>query len=218
MGFLDRLLGRTKQASTEDPVGPIGGSMRPVSPRDLAPYISPGNPGGTYAPTPDQIPSIASQQTPQNYMGLKGSPDYMDFPQQVMWPTEVHKDVPLGGNVFKGRGVDPNWFPEDFDPQRPARTSYAFNRPWHLAPRLDGNRTYSHLSDIPVPSTEGYVGLRSAPRASMFTEPAPWGTNVIDTTRASGTPTQPGDASTPTSIVYSPSQFAGSNNRTYRLQ
>ena len=218
MGFLDRLLGRTKQPSTEDPVGPIGGSMRPVTPLDTAPYIYPGNPGGTYSPRPQDIPPIeAVQQAPINYMSVPSSPMVGDLPQRILWPTEIHSEPRLAGNVFKGRGADPNWFPEEFDPGRPARSSYSFNRPWHLAPRLDGNRTYLSASDIPVPSSEGYVGLRAAPRASMFTEPAPWGTNVIDTTRASGTPTIPGDAQTPTSIQYSPSQFAGSNNRSYRL-
>lgn len=218
MNWIDRLLGKPKTPSKEDPVGPIGGSQRPVSPTNLVPVISPGNPGGTYAPLPRDIPPLAVQTSPLNSMGIPNSPDYGNQLQRDYWPTEVHREANRMVPPAKGKGPDPNWTPEDFDPQRPSRPVYSFNRPWRLAVPLDGNRTYSELSDLPVPSVEGYVGLRAAPRASMFTEPAPWGTDVIATTRESGTPTNPGNATTPSSVVYSPSQFAGSNNRSYRLQ
>lgn len=219
MSWIDRLLGKPKVASGEDPVGPIGGSMAPVDPLVTAPYISPGNPGGTYAPLPSQIPSIDSQQSPLNSMGLPENPTYGNQLQTDYWPTEVHQELHSSVVPFKDRGADPRWNPEQFNPDGPipSHVVYSFNRPWHLAPRLDGNRTYFNASDRPVPSSEGFVGLRQPPRASMFTEPAPWGTNVIDTTVASGTPTSPGTAATPTSVSYSPSQFAGSNNRSYRL-
>jgi hypothetical protein len=219
MSWVDRLLGKPKVASGEDPVGPIGGSMAPVDPLVTAPYISPGNPGGTYAPLPNQIPSIESQQTPLMTQSVVGNAAYGNQLQRDYWPTEVHSDPLSTAPGFKDRGPDPRWNPTQFNEFGPVNGHivYSFNRPWHLAARLDGNRTYLDASDIPVPSSEGFVGLRKAPRASMFTEPAPWGTNVIDTTQASGTPTSPGNAATPTSVVYSPSQFAGSNNRSYRL-
>lgn len=220
MAWYDRLLGKPKTPSTQDPVGPIGGSMQPVDPLVTAPYISPGNPGGTYSPMPRDIQPIETvQQSPLNSMGLPENPAYGSYNQVVAWPTEVHKELHLAPAPVKGKGPNPYWTPEDGNRHDlvDGRISYTFNRPWHLAPRLDGNRTFFEASDMPVPGSEGFVGLRAAPRASMFVEPAPWGTNVIVTDAASGTPTQPGNARTPSAVSVSSSQFAGSNNRSYRL-
>jgi hypothetical protein len=226
MSWLDRLLGRPKTASTEDPVGPIGGSLAPVDPTDVAPFIHPGNPGGTWAPEPKDIPSIDSQQTPLMAQGLLPTegqnPAYMDLQQQTLWPHEVVTNTGLSPAPFRDRGPDPRWDPTAFNPgpqdgHVSGHISYSFNRPWRLSPMLDGNRTYHDAADMPVPSSEGYVGLRTAPRASMFSEPAPWSTNIVDTTSASGTPTTPGTPSQPTSIVVSSDQFPSTNNRSYRL-
>lgn len=225
MSWLDRLLGKPKTPSTTDPVGPIGGSMQPVRFDEPAPYIHPGNPGGTYAPAPGDTPSIEYQQSPLNAQGLLPTegqnPAYMDLQQQTLWPHEIPYVTPAVTTPFHGRGPDPKWTPTDFNPgpeeARHPREYRGFNRPWRLTPRLDGNRTFFESSDRPVPSSEGYVGLRQPPRASMFTEPAPWSTNVIDTTAASGTPNSPGNATTPVSINVSSPGFPATNNRSYRL-
>jgi hypothetical protein len=217
--WLDRLFAKTKKDSTVDPVGPVGGNTQPASPTETGPWVSPGNPGSTYAPTPNMIPSIDSQQTPDMYQGLPESPMVGDYPQQVLWPTEVTSYNQLSPAPFKDRGPDPRWEPEQFNPAGPVNghISYSFNRPWRLVERLDGNRTFFEASDIPVPSTEGYVGLRTAPTASMFVEPAPWATNVLTTTQASGTPTSPGTAQNPVNIEYSSAAFPSNNNGSYRL-
>lgn len=219
MTWLDRLFSKSKKDSTVDPVGPVGGNEQPASPNETGPWVSPGNPGSTYSPNVQDIPPIASQQTPEMTQGLPESPMADNYPQQVLWPQEVTSYADLAPAPFKDRGPDPRWEPEQFNPDGPVNghISYSFNRPWHLAPRLDGNRTFFEASDIPVPSSEGYVGLRAAPTASMFVEPAPWSTNVLTTTQESGTPTDPGTAQTPTNIVYSSAGFPGNNNGTYRL-
>ena len=219
MSILDRLLGKPKKASTEDPVGPIGGNQQPARVDDGGPWISPGNPGGTYAPKRTDIPTIDAQQTPELYQGLPESPMVGDYSQVVQWPTEVPGHPKLDAAPFRDRGPDPRWEPEQFNPDGPVNghISYTFNRPWHLSPRLDGNRTHQELSDHPVPSSEGYVGLRKAPSASMFVEPAPWSTNVITTTAESGTPTNPGTAITPTNVQVSPATFPSTNGGSYRL-
>lgn len=227
MSWLGRLLGKPKVPSTTDPVGPIGGSMQPVRFDEPGPWIHPGNPGGTYSPgiAPDNIQPVESQQTPLRYQGLLPTdgqnPAYMDLQQQTLWPHEVVDYQSSTPVPFRDRGPDPKWSPQNFNPgpgeAHQPRQTYSFNRPWRLNPRLDGNRTFFEASDRPVPSSEGYVGLRQPPRASMFTEPAPWSTNVIDTTAASGTPNSPGNAPNPVSITVSSDQFPPTNNRSYRL-
>jgi hypothetical protein len=216
MGWLDRLLGKPKKDPNADPVGPIGGDERPASPTQAAPYISPGDPGGTYAPHPHFIPSIESQQSLRNYEGLPTSPMVGDYPQQVLWPTEVVRYPHADRAPRRSPGADPRWDPvpnEALD----ARTIYSHNRPWNLAPRLDGNRTTFSLSDVMIPHSDGVSGVRKAPRATMFVEPAPWGTNVVDTSAASGTPFVAGDVSTPSAVRVSTADLPFTGRGTYRL-
>lgn len=214
--WLDRLLGKPQKDPNADPVGPIGGDERPASPTQAAPYIWPGNPGGTYSPNPHFIPSVDSQQTPRNTESVPGSPMVGDYPQQVLWPTEVVQYPHVDRAPRKDVGPDPRWVPvpnESLD----ARTVYSHNRPWNLAPLLDGNRTTFSLSDVQVPHSDGVSGVRKAPRATMFVEPAPWGTNVVDTTVSSGTAFVPGDVTTPSAVRVYSADLPNSNRRTYRL-
>lgn len=216
MGWLDRLLGKPQKDPNADPVGPVGGDERPASPTQAAPYISPGNPGGTYSPDRHFIPLIEEQQTPLRWEGIPQSPMVGDYPQEVLWPTEVVGYPEPDRAPRKAIGPDPRWDPVPNGPLD-ARRVYSFNRPWHLAERLDGNRTTFSLSDVQIPHSEGVSGLRKAPRATFFVEPAPWGTNVVDTTQQSGTPFQAGDAVTPSAIRMSSDALPNSSRGTYRL-
>lgn len=214
--WLDRLLGKPQKDPDADPVGPIGGDERPASPTQAAPYISPGNPGGTYSPNPHYIPSVAAQQTPLRTEGIPTSPMVGDLPQQVLWPTEVTRYPHADRAPRKEIGPDPRWTPvanETLD----ARTVYSFNRPWRLAPSLDGNRTTFSLSDVQVPHSDGVSGVRKPPRATFFVEPAPWGTNVVDTTASSGTPFTAGDVTTPQAVRVSSDLLPHTGGGTYRL-
>jgi len=215
--WLDRLLGKPKKDPNEDVVGPIGGSERPPHPLEVAPFIHPGNPGGTYSPKRADIPVVDEQQTPLMTDHIPTSPMIGNYSQTVQWPTEQTNYVHQAGGVFKDRGPDPRWTPPPNDHPVTGHISYSFNRPWRLVSRLDGNRTYLENTDRPMPSAEGYNGLRKAPRATMFTEPAPWGTNVVDTTAASGTPIMPGTSTTPVSIQSSPASLPATNRGSFRL-
>lgn len=215
--WLDRLLGKPKKDPNADVVGPIGGSERPAHPLETAPFIHPGNPGGTYSPQRSDIPTVDSQQTPLMTDHLPPSPMLGNYPQVVLWPTEQTSNVNQAGGVFKDRGPDPRWIPPPNDHPVQGHISYSFNRPWRLVARLDGNRTYLNMQDRPVTNTEGFSGLRKPPRATMFTEPGPWGTNVVDTTAASGTPVMPGTAQNPVSVQSSPANLPSTNRGSFRL-
>jgi hypothetical protein len=140
-----------------------------------------------------------------------------NYPQQVLWPTEVTDYVNQAGGTFKDRGPDPRWTPPPNDHPVQGHISYSFNRPWFLSPRLDGNRTYLDNTERPKVSTEGFSGLRKAPRATMFTEPAPWSTNVIDTTPSTGTVTNPAQPINPNAVQVSPATLPATNRGSYRL-
>jgi hypothetical protein len=217
MNWVDRLLGKPQKDPNADIVGPIGGSEQPAHPLDTAPYISPGNPGGTYSPNRADIPVIDAQQTPLLYDSIPKSPTVGDLSQQVLWPQEVTSYVTTNAAPFKDRGPDPRWIPVPNDGPVNGHRNYSFNRPWHLAPKLDGNRTYLDNQDRPVTSTEGFSGLRKAPRATMFTEPAPWSTNVVDTTHATGTPLSPGVPSNVSAVSVTGDNLHSTNRGTYRL-
>jgi len=217
MSWVDRLLGKPKKDPNADVVGPIGGSEQPAHPLDTAPYIHPGNPGGTYSPARQDIPPIDAQQTPLMTDHIPASPMVGNYPQTNLWPMEVTDNVNQAGGSFKDRGPDPRWVPPPNDHPVQGHISYSFNRPWRLAPRLDGNRTYLDNSERPVVSTEGFSGLRKAPRATMFTEPAPWSTNVVDTTPSTGTVTNPAQPKNPDAVQISPATLPSTNRGTYRL-
>ncbi len=222
MGLFAALLGRRAPAPAdgEDPVGPIGGDQTPGSPTRTGPWTNSAftwSPGFQSALSKLGGPDIEQQQRIADAPLLPASPMVGDYPQQVLWPTEQPGWAHLPAPGFKDRGPDPRWHPPASDMPYDGHRNYTFNRPWHLAPRLDGNRTTVAAASPSLPSMQGTVGTRRPVRATVYAEPAPWSTNVVTTTAATGTTTNPGSPNMVMSVQVSPDIFPNTANGSYRL-
>jgi hypothetical protein len=220
MGLFSWAVKRQQVDPNADPVGPIGGNQRPGAPTETGPWISSAL---TWSPPFKSALSklggqdVEEQQRIADAPLLPHSPMVGDYSQQVQWPTEETSWAHLPPAPFKDRGPDPRWTPPPSDFGYQGHRRYSFNRPWHLAPLLDGNRTTVAAAQSQLPSMEGSIGTRRPSRATVYAEPGPWSANVVDTTAQTGTTSVPGTPNVISAVHISPDTFPGTNRGSYRL-